>query len=69
MVRGGHCVTEIAANLYKAKFHIPNDETHFNFHKFAVISMIVQSFLTNPTIGTLVNYCPQSLGGLSIFWS
>ena len=29
--RGGHYVMEIAANLYKAKFYIPNDETHFDF--------------------------------------
>ena len=29
--RGGHYVMEIAANLYKAKFDIPNDEIHFDF--------------------------------------
>ena len=29
--RGGHYVTEIAANFSKAKFFNPNDETHLNF--------------------------------------
>ena len=29
--RGGHYIMEIAANFWKAKFCIPNNETHFDF--------------------------------------